>query len=151
VSDCSFIKNKVGTIIQNIYVNDTNCTGNFNNCYWGTNTPSTTDYGTIQNMTVTSNATTSTIYNLFKHTPTTVSTGTKVNLTLICRDVYGEPLSNMTLTLKDGTSTLTTLTTDNYGIATYTVTVTSTMSLTITNTATTNYNSCTSETRTITV
>ena len=151
VRDCSFIKNKVGTSIQNIYVNNTNCTGNFNNCYWGTNTPSTTDYGTIQNITVTNNATTLTVYNLFKYTPTSVNTGAKVNLTLICRDVYGEPLQNMNLTLKNGTSTLTTLTTDNNGIATYTVTVNSAMSLTITNTVTNNYNSCTSETRTITV
>jgi hypothetical protein len=103
------------------------------------------------NYTVTNNATSKTVYNIIKYTKASVTTGTNIPLTFKCLDCNGNPLSNMEIVLKNGTTTLATLTTDNYGIATYTVTVTANMSLTITNTATNNYNSCTSETRTITV
>jgi hypothetical protein len=91
------------------------------------------------------------VYNIIKYTKASVTTGTNIPLIIKCLDCNGNPIPNMTLTLKDGTNTLTTLTSDTNGLSTYTITVTASMSLTITNTATDNYNSCTSETRTITV
>ena len=146
VKNCSF-KNNTPT---NLYVQGT-YSGTVTNCYWGTDTPTTSDYGTISNYTVTNNATSKTVYNIIKYTKASVTTGTNIPLIIKCLDCNGNPIPNMTLTLKDGTNALTTLTSDTNGLSTYTITVTASMSLTITNTATDNYNSCTSETRTITV
>jgi len=146
VKNCSF-KNNTPT---NLYVQGTS-SGTVTNCYWGTDTPTTTDYGSLGGYTVSNNATSKTVYNIIKYTQASVSSGTSILLTIKCNDCNGNPLSDMILTLKDGTNILTTLTTDTNGLATYTLTVTASMSLTVTNTATDNYNSCTSETRTITL
>lgn len=146
IKNCVINKGNASQIINQY--NDYKIYVTLTNNYIGKDSPTTSDYGN-GNFTLNNSATSKTVFNSIEYTKEKMIKGVTTPITLKCLDCNGNGLNGMNLTLKNGSTIITTLTTDSNGLANYDLTITGTMNLTVTNTSTANYNSCVSEVRTI--